>query len=125
MTIAAPRPRGVIHHWAEILPLTPQTPRISLGEGDTQNHVRLDRPAGFRVAADGFEGATRQHTDADARPDGSEAHGEAGANCLPDLRVDTGTTSGGLKEGNEPHQVKQYIHETVILRCALSRRMIG
>ena len=35
MTIAAPSPRGVIHHWAEILPLTSQTPRISLGEGDT------------------------------------------------------------------------------------------
>ncbi|HEX6031717.1 MAG TPA: threonine synthase [Tepidiformaceae bacterium] len=29
------RPRGVIHRWAEILPLTERTPRLSLGEGDT------------------------------------------------------------------------------------------
>jgi threonine synthase len=31
----APAPRGVLYHWAEILPLTERTPRISLGEGDT------------------------------------------------------------------------------------------
>jgi threonine synthase len=29
------RPRGVIHRWAEVLPLTERTPRLSLGEGDT------------------------------------------------------------------------------------------
>lgn len=28
-------PRGVLYHWAEVLPLTEQTPRITLGEGDT------------------------------------------------------------------------------------------
>lgn len=28
-------PRGVLYQWAEFLPLTPATPRISLGEGDT------------------------------------------------------------------------------------------
>lgn len=32
---ALPRPRGVIHRWAEMLPLTDRTPRLSLGEGDT------------------------------------------------------------------------------------------
>ncbi len=30
-----PRPRGVIHRWAEVLPLTERTPRLTLGEGDT------------------------------------------------------------------------------------------
>ena len=30
-----PRPRGVMHRWAEMLPLTDRTPRLSLGEGDT------------------------------------------------------------------------------------------
>ena len=35
MTGAAPLPRGVLYRWAEILPLTERTPRISLGEGDT------------------------------------------------------------------------------------------
>lgn len=29
------RPRGVLYRWGEYLPLTPATPRISLGEGDT------------------------------------------------------------------------------------------
>jgi threonine synthase len=33
--MSAPRPRGVIHRWAEVLPLTERTPRLSLGEGDT------------------------------------------------------------------------------------------
>ena len=32
---APPTPRGVLHRWGHILPLTPATPRISLGEGDT------------------------------------------------------------------------------------------
>ena len=31
----APAPRGVLHRWASVLPLTENTPRISLGEGDT------------------------------------------------------------------------------------------
>lgn len=30
-----PQPRGVLHHWASVLPLTERTPRITLGEGDT------------------------------------------------------------------------------------------
>ncbi len=30
-----PQPRGVLHHWASVLPLTEKTPRITLGEGDT------------------------------------------------------------------------------------------
>ena len=29
------RTRGVIHRWAEVLPLTERTPRLTLGEGDT------------------------------------------------------------------------------------------
>ena len=32
---AAPGPRGVLHRWGAILPLTEQTPLLSLGEGDT------------------------------------------------------------------------------------------
>ena len=35
MTNRVPAPRGVLYHWAEFLPLTERTPRISLGEGDT------------------------------------------------------------------------------------------
>ncbi len=35
MTTVAPQPRGVLYHWASVLPLTENTPRISLGEGDT------------------------------------------------------------------------------------------
>ena len=35
MSVRVPAPRGVLHHWGEFLPLSPQTPRISLGEGDT------------------------------------------------------------------------------------------
>ncbi len=30
-----PAPRGVLNHWGSVLPLTPATPVISLGEGDT------------------------------------------------------------------------------------------
>lgn len=33
--MSRPPRRGVLHRWASILPLTPETPRISLGEGDT------------------------------------------------------------------------------------------
>jgi threonine synthase len=35
VTNRVPAPRGVLYHWAEFLPLTERTPRISLGEGDT------------------------------------------------------------------------------------------
>ena len=30
-----PRPRGVLHRWGAVLPLTERTPLITLGEGDT------------------------------------------------------------------------------------------
>lgn len=35
MTGTNPLPRGVLFHWADILPLTEKTPRLTLGEGDT------------------------------------------------------------------------------------------
>ena len=35
MNRVAPAPRGVLYRWESILPLTPATPRFSLGEGDT------------------------------------------------------------------------------------------
>jgi threonine synthase len=35
VTAAPIRPRGVLHRWADVLPLTDRTPRISLGEGET------------------------------------------------------------------------------------------
>ncbi|NUQ54898.1 MAG: threonine synthase [Dehalococcoidia bacterium] len=35
MSVAAGKPRGVLFRWAEILPLTEKTPRLTLGEGDT------------------------------------------------------------------------------------------
>jgi len=35
VTIPVPAPRGVLHRWAGVLPLTAATPRITLGEGDT------------------------------------------------------------------------------------------
>lgn len=35
MTAATIRPRGVLYRWADVLPLTDRTPRISLGEGET------------------------------------------------------------------------------------------
>jgi len=42
-------PRGVLYRWEEILPLTEQTPRISLGEGDTPlvRSVALERLCGL------------------------------------------------------------------------------
>ncbi len=42
-------PRGVLYHWAEVLPLTEQTPRITLGEGDTPlvRSVALERECGL------------------------------------------------------------------------------
>ena len=33
--MSAPPPRGVLARWEAVLPLTPRTPRITLGEGDT------------------------------------------------------------------------------------------
>ncbi len=33
--MSKPQRRGVLARWAEVLPLTPETPRITLGEGDT------------------------------------------------------------------------------------------
>ena len=35
MTTPLLAPRGVLHRWAGVLPLNPNTPRITLGEGDT------------------------------------------------------------------------------------------
>ena len=31
----APQPRGVLFRWASILPVTENTPQLTLGEGDT------------------------------------------------------------------------------------------
>lgn len=44
-----PQPRGVLHHWASILPLTEKTPRITLGEGDTPlvRSAALERECGL------------------------------------------------------------------------------
>ncbi len=49
MTQTVPSPRGVLHRWASVLPLTPETPRISLGEGDTPlvRSVALERECGL------------------------------------------------------------------------------
>jgi len=45
----APLQRGVLHRWASVLPLTENTPRISLGEGDTPlvRSVALERECGL------------------------------------------------------------------------------
>jgi threonine synthase len=45
----APPQRGVLHRWASVLPLTENTPRISLGEGDTPlvRSVALERECGL------------------------------------------------------------------------------
>ena len=44
-----PAPRGVLHHWGSVLPIGPETPRISLGEGDTPlvRSAHLERLAGL------------------------------------------------------------------------------
>jgi len=44
-----PRPRGVLHRWGSVLPLTERTPRISLGEGDTPlvRSAALERECGL------------------------------------------------------------------------------
>ena len=47
--MSEPLPRGVLARWAEVLPLTPQTPRITLGEGDTPlvRSVAIERELGL------------------------------------------------------------------------------
>lgn len=49
MSAHIPQPRGVLHHWASILPLTEKTPRITLGEGDTPlvRSAALERECGL------------------------------------------------------------------------------
>ena len=47
-----PAPRGVLHHWGSVLPIGPEPPRISLGEGDTPlvRSAHLERlDAAYRV----------------------------------------------------------------------------
>ena len=46
--MSEPPRRGVLERWAEVLPLTPQTPRITLGEGDTPlvRSVAIERELG-------------------------------------------------------------------------------
>ncbi len=46
--MSEPQRRGVLERWAEVLPLTPQTPRITLGEGDTPlvRSVAIERELG-------------------------------------------------------------------------------
>ena len=48
MTIVPPQ-RGVLHRWASVLPLTENTPRITLGEGDTPlvRSATLERECGL------------------------------------------------------------------------------
>ena len=45
-----------------------------LCERDGKNHVGLDCASGFRVAAQSLHRLAAQHTDADGRTDGPEAH---------------------------------------------------
>ncbi len=49
MTTPTLAPRGVLYHWADVLPLTGRTPRITLGEGDTPlvRSVALERESGL------------------------------------------------------------------------------
>ncbi len=49
MSVSAPAPRGVLYRWAEVLPLTERTPRITLGEGDTPlvRSAALERECGL------------------------------------------------------------------------------
>lgn len=46
--MSEPQRRGVLERWAEVLPITPQTPRITLGEGDTPlvRSVAIERDLG-------------------------------------------------------------------------------
>ncbi|MXY36141.1 MAG: pyridoxal-phosphate dependent enzyme, partial [Dehalococcoidia bacterium] len=46
--MSEPQRRGVLERWAEVLPITPQTPRITLGEGDTPlvRSVAIERELG-------------------------------------------------------------------------------
>ena len=47
--MSEPQRRGVLARWAEVLPLTPETPRITLGEGDTPlvRSVAIERELGL------------------------------------------------------------------------------
>lgn len=49
MTRTTSQPRGVLHRWAHVLPLTERTPRITLGEGDTPlvRSANLERECGL------------------------------------------------------------------------------
>ena len=49
MSLAAGQARGVLYRWASVLPVTENTPRISLGEGDTPlvRSVALERECGL------------------------------------------------------------------------------
>lgn len=49
MSLARGEARGVLHRWASVLPITENTPRISLGEGDTPlvRSVVLERECGL------------------------------------------------------------------------------
>ena len=46
--MSEPQQPGVLERWAEVLPITPQTPRITLGEGDTPlvRSVAIERELG-------------------------------------------------------------------------------
>src|SRR5450759_518734 len=63
--------------------------RDSFGEGETQNHVRLDLPGGLRIAADGFHGLATQDTHADARADSAKTDGQSGGEvpCYIDIHA--------------------------------------
>lgn len=47
--MSEPQQPGVLERWAEVLPITPQTPRITLGEGDTPlvRSVAIERELGL------------------------------------------------------------------------------
>ena len=47
--MSEPLRRGVLARWAEVLPLTPETPQITLGEGDTPlvRSVAIERELGL------------------------------------------------------------------------------
>ena len=50
MTDASPRaPRGVLYQWSDVLPVTAETPMISLGEGDTPlvRSVSIEKDCGL------------------------------------------------------------------------------
>ena len=47
--MSEPKPRGVLARWGEVLPLTPETPLITLGEGDTPlvRSIAIERELGL------------------------------------------------------------------------------